>query len=88
MVEPEKTLEMVMATRTSSESETSKHGDPKTLASSHAPQKEKVGQSTSDDEYPHGLRFILPAGASVISVFLIALDQVSNHTALTSPYSR
>ena len=31
----------------------------------------------SHDQYPHGLRLIILAGASIVSVFLIALDQVS-----------
>lgn len=30
-----------------------------------------------DEEYPHGLPLVLLAGASLIAVFLIALDQVS-----------
>jgi hypothetical protein len=30
----------------------------------------------TDDQYPHGLKLILLAGSSLISVFLIALDQV------------
>jgi hypothetical protein len=29
------------------------------------------------DEYPHGLRLFLLAGASIMGVFLISLDQVS-----------
>jgi hypothetical protein len=32
----------------------------------------------SDDEYPQGFRLVLLAGASLVAVFLIALDQVSN----------
>jgi hypothetical protein len=34
-------------------------------------------QSMTDDQYPHGLKLALLIGASVIAVFLIALDQVS-----------
>lgn len=30
-----------------------------------------------DDQYPHGFRLWLLSGASIIAVFLIALDQVS-----------
>jgi hypothetical protein len=41
--------------------------------------KEPQGQIRSmiNDEYPHGMQLIFLAGASVIAVFLIALDQVS-----------
>lgn len=35
-------------------------------------------QSINRDEYPHGLRLFLLAGASIMGVFLISLDQVSN----------
>lgn len=31
-----------------------------------------------DSQYPHGLRLIILASASIVAVFLIALDQVSN----------
>jgi hypothetical protein len=31
----------------------------------------------ADDQYPHGLKLVLLAGASIVAVFLIALDQVS-----------
>ena len=36
------------------------------------------GQGVDDDQYPHGLKLILLAGASLIAVFLIALDQVTS----------
>lgn len=32
-----------------------------------------------DADYPHGLPLVLLAGASLIAVFLIALDQVSTY---------
>ena len=35
-------------------------------------------QHISKDQYPHGLKLVLLAGASIVAVFLIALDQVSN----------
>lgn len=38
---------------------------------------EKPAQGMTDDQYPHGLQLVLLAGASIIAVFLIALDQVS-----------
>ncbi len=40
------------------------------------PYPEKSGQETSDDQYPRGSKRILLAGASIVAVFLIALDQV------------
>lgn len=38
------------------------------------------GKEPGGDEYPHGLRFLLLAGSSIIGVFLISLDQVSTYT--------
>lgn len=35
-------------------------------------------QDPTQDQYPHGLKLVLLAGASVVAVFLIALDQVGN----------
>jgi hypothetical protein len=37
----------------------------------------EIPQGIADDEYPHGLKLILLTGASIVAVFLIALDQVS-----------
>lgn len=37
----------------------------------------KLNRHISDDDYPQGLRLVLLAGASLVAVFLIALDQVS-----------
>jgi len=34
-------------------------------------------QGMTDDQYPHGLKLVLLAGASIVAVFLISLDQVS-----------
>ena len=39
---------------------------------------EKPIQGMTEDQYPHGLKLLLLAGASIVAVFLIALDQVSN----------
>lgn len=36
-------------------------------------------QPLTEDEYPHGLRLFLLAGASIMGVFLISLDQASTH---------
>ena len=38
---------------------------------------EKPVQHIPDDQYPRGLKLVLLAGASLVAVFLIALDQVS-----------
>lgn len=38
---------------------------------------EKPVQAMTDDKYPHGLKLVILAGAALIAVFLIALDQVS-----------
>lgn len=38
---------------------------------------EKLVEDTADSQYPHGLKLVLLAGASIVAVFLIALDQVS-----------
>ena len=39
---------------------------------------EKLDQAVAADEYPHGIRLVLLAGASIMGVFLISLDQVSS----------
>ncbi len=39
--------------------------------------REKHVEGISDDQYPQGYKLVLLAGATVIAVFLIALDQVS-----------
>ena len=36
-------------------------------------------QADAEDQYPHGLRLFLLAGASIMGVFLISLDQVCTH---------
>lgn len=40
---------------------------------------EKLPSSVREDEYPRGLMMYSLVGASIISVFLIALDQVSTY---------
>lgn len=39
--------------------------------------KKDVSADQNDDDYPHGWKLIILASASIIAVFLIALDQVS-----------
>jgi hypothetical protein len=38
---------------------------------------EKPIQDAPEDQYPTGLKLVVLAGASMVSVFMIALDQVS-----------
>ena len=42
---------------------------------------EKPNHDMTDDQYPHGIKLVILAGASIIAVFLIALDQVSSKSA-------
>lgn len=43
---------------------------------------EKPAQAMVDDQYPHGLKLVLLAGATIVAFFLIALDQVSGSAGL------
>lgn len=43
------------------------------------------GEDVKAYQYPHVFKQILLAGASIVAVFLIALDQVSAHFAPSSP---
>lgn len=56
--------------------------DVKNAGDTDSKPSEQSPQETSKDEYPHGLQLVLLAGASLVAVFLIALDQVriSAHT--------
>ena len=44
--------------------------------------QEKSVASTEEDQYPHGLRLLSLVSATIVAVFLIALDQVSMAMAL------
>ncbi|EED24599.1 efflux pump antibiotic resistance protein, putative [Talaromyces stipitatus ATCC 10500] len=57
-----------------------KQDSPDANISSHNNSTER--QTIADDEYPQGLKLGLLAGASIISVFLIALDQTIVGTAI------
>jgi hypothetical protein len=48
------------------------------IGDSDSTQPEKLVNGIIDDQYPHGLILVCLAGASLIAVFLIALDQVSS----------
>ena len=52
--------------------------DPSTkvLSESDSEQPRQAVAAVSADEYPTGLRLVLLAGASIMGVFLISLDQV------------
>ncbi|KIY02188.1 uncharacterized protein Z520_02326 [Fonsecaea multimorphosa CBS 102226] len=56
--------------------------DVKDASDSLSTPQEKSVQSMTDDQYPHGLKMALIAGASVVAVFLIALDQTIVGTAI------
>ncbi|KAF2151523.1 MFS general substrate transporter [Myriangium duriaei CBS 260.36] len=43
---------------------------------------EKPTMPLADDHYPHGVKLVLLAGASIVAVFLIALDQTIVGTAI------
>lgn len=45
---------------------------------------EVVVEDIKEDQYPHGLKLIILASASLVAVFFIALDQVSS----LFPFSR
>jgi hypothetical protein len=49
-------------------------------------EKERSDHGMADDQYPHGLKLALLAGASIVAVFLIALDQVSTLTCPLTEY--
>lgn len=51
--------------------------DVNSIGDSNSTHPEKPVHGIPDDQYPHGLNLILLAGASIVAVFLIALDQVS-----------
>ena len=38
--------------------------------------REQSTNGVTENQYPHGLKLVALAGASVVSIFLIALDQV------------
>lgn len=54
-----------------------------TIGTAKYPGSNKDALAVEDTQYPHGWRLVLLAGSSIIAVFLMALDQVSDW-----PYSR
>lgn len=81
------------ATMTVEETDTSKDetldtSEVNKVGDGESAQPEKAAQDMNEDQYPHGLKLVLLAGASIIAVFLIALDQVSpldNQRPLSMP---
>ncbi len=51
--------------------------DVNNAGDSASTRREEPIHDMPDDQYPHGLKLALLAGASIVAVFLIALDQVS-----------
>jgi hypothetical protein len=51
--------------------------DIENVGDSDSTEPEKSVQIKTKDDYPHGMKLVLLAGASIIAVFLISLDQVS-----------
>ncbi|KAM4062684.1 major facilitator superfamily protein [Hirsutella rhossiliensis] len=45
-------------------------------------ESDQTDQKVAADEYPHGIRLVLLAGASTMGIFLIALDQTIVGTAI------
>jgi MFS transporter, DHA2 family, glioxin efflux transporter len=69
---------MAVTAQANSKGSTYNLADNDKISDNDSPQPEKDVQDTTDNEYPQGIRRILLAGASVVAVFLIALDQVSD----------
>ena len=70
---------MVEADSNSSQFSTPHDHDRNTVSDTDGADAEKPIQAMTEDQYPHGIKLVLLAGASIIAVFLIALDQVSTH---------
>lgn len=75
MAMPDGKSTMVGETYSPSSSTLNTH-DVKSVRDNASEDPEKPTQGVFDDEYPRGLRLAMLVGATVIAVFLIALDQV------------
>jgi hypothetical protein len=51
--------------------------DVDNIADGESNTSEKHAQHISEDQYPHGAKLVILAAASMVAVFMIALDQVS-----------
>ncbi|RMZ86472.1 hypothetical protein DV736_g6302, partial [Chaetothyriales sp. CBS 134916] len=56
--------------------------DMNNVGDDHSAHREKSVQGMTDDLYPHGLKLVFAAGAPIVAVFLIALDQTIVGTAI------
>ncbi|CAO2649651.1 Nn.00g070360.m01.CDS01 [Neocucurbitaria sp. VM-36] len=56
--------------------------DNNDIANSDSEHTGKATEQMNEDQYPHGLKLVLLSGASIIAVFLIALDQTIIGTAI------
>ena len=61
----------------SSKPSTLRNSDGIVSDNNNVKETEDVAPAMTDDQYPHGFTLALLAGASIVAVFLIALDQVS-----------
>lgn len=65
-------------------SETDNSVNPRSDAGSDEGSAENVIQQDDEDMYPHGFRLFCLAGASIMGVFLISMDQVRSTSLLVS----
>lgn len=79
MAVPLETTTVTIGGTSSSSPSTLNNHEANHIVSNGNEDSEKAIQPMNDDQYPHGLKLVLLAGASVVAVFLIALDQVSAH---------
>jgi hypothetical protein len=80
MVVPNEGMVVDVRQNDSSKPSTLDHPNINSVGDSDSVYLEKPYQparTVTEDEYPHGLKLVILAGASLIAVFLIALDQVS-----------
>jgi hypothetical protein len=77
MVVPNEKAAMAVGETDSPKPSTLNTPDVNNVGDSDSPHPEKPVQGMPDDQYPRGSKLVLLAGASIVTVFLIALDQVS-----------
>jgi hypothetical protein len=68
---------MALKETAAAESLSSEVSNEKKPSNDGNPPPKTIHPDIDHDKYPHGLRLIILAGASIVAVFLIALDQVS-----------
>lgn len=85
MAVPNEKATMVVGETDSPKPSTLNNPDVNNVGGSDSEHPEKPAQFMTDDQYPRGLKLVLLTGASLIAVFLIALDQVSTLPTLSDP---